>query len=102
MSDGLSFFHRVVCEIRKGGIFMAETKERNVAKKLEVAANVGILITAVLVAILFARNYMQRQADPQHTVALGSKFALKDVNWQSSEKNLVFAVSTTCHYCTES
>ena len=81
---------------------MAETKERNVAKKLELAANVGIVITAILVAILFARNYMQRQADPQHTVPLGSKFALKDVNWQSSEKNLVFAVSTTCHYCTES
>jgi peroxiredoxin len=97
-----SFFQSIVWKIRKGGSFMAETKERNVAKKLELAANVGIVITAVLVAILFARNYMQRQADPQHTVALGSKFALKDVNWQSSEKNLVFAVSTTCHYCTES
>ncbi len=84
---------------------MAETvdgKNRGFAKKIELAANIGIVITAVLVVIFFVRNYMQRQSDPQQTVALGSKFALKNVNWQASDKNLVFAVSTTCHYCTES
>lgn len=83
---------------------MAETvdsKKGGAAKKIELAANIGIVITAVLVVILFVRNYTQRQND-QHTVALGSKFALKNVNWQSNDKNLVFAVSTTCHYCTES
>lgn len=84
---------------------MAETangNHRSISKKIELAANVGILITVVLVVILFIKNYTQRQVDPQHTVALGSKFALKNVNWQGSDKNLVFAVSTTCHYCTES
>jgi hypothetical protein len=84
---------------------MAETtgtQERSVAKKLELAANIGIVITAVLVAILFIRNYTQKQADPQHVIALNTKFALKNVDWQANDKNLVFAVSTTCHYCTES
>jgi peroxiredoxin len=84
---------------------MAETvegKPRGYAKKIELAANIGIVITAVLVVIFFVRNYTQRQNDPQHTVALGSKFALKNVNWQANDKNLVFAVSTTCHFCTES
>jgi thioredoxin-related protein len=80
----------------------AEGKKQGMAKKIEIAANIGILITAVLVVILFVRNYTQRQNDPQRTVALGSKFALKNVNWQANDKNLVFAVSTTCHYCTES
>lgn len=79
-----------------------EEKKTGFAKKIEVAANIGIMITAVLVIILFVRNYTQRQNDPQRSVALGSKFALKDVNWQANDKNLVFAVSTTCHYCTES
>ena len=78
------------------------TKDRSVAKKFELAAKIGIVITAVLVAILFFRNYTQRQTDPQHVITLNAKFALKNVDWQSSEKSLVFAVSTTCHYCTES
>ena len=84
---------------------MAETtvtKERSGAKKIEVAANIGILITVVLVAILFVRNYTHKQADPQHVIAVNTKFALKNVDWQANDKNLVFAVSTTCHYCTES
>ena len=80
---------------------MSEQKSA-AAKKIEMAANIGILITAVLVGILFVRNYTHKQVDTQRTVALGSKFALKNVNWQTSDKNLVFAVSTTCHYCTES
>lgn len=84
---------------------MAETtgsNERSLAKKLELAANIGIVITAVLVAILFIRNYTQKQADPQHVIALNTKFALKNVDWQANDKNLVFAVSTQCHFCTES
>src|SRR5215472_11642474 len=79
-----------------------DTKKRGMGKKIEHAANIGIVITAVLVIILFVRNYAQRQNDPTRTVALGSKFALKNVNWQANNRNLVFAVSTTCHYCTES
>jgi peroxiredoxin len=84
---------------------MAETtgtNERSLAKKLELAANIGIVITAVLVAILFIRNYTQKRSDPQHVIALNTKFALKNVDWQANDKNLVFAVSTTCHFCTES
>jgi hypothetical protein len=81
---------------------MAETKEHSAAKKIELAANVGIVIVVLLIIAMFVRNYSQRQIDPQHIIALGTKFALKNVDWQSSDKNLIFAVSTTCHYCTES
>jgi thioredoxin-related protein len=82
---------------------MAENVEKKGwAKKIELAANIAIVIVAILVVILFIRNYTQRQDNPQRTVALGSKFALKNVNWQATGKNLVFAISTTCHFCTES
>lgn len=79
----------------------AEPKSRSMAKKLEMAANIGIVITAILVGIFFFRNYTQRQQS-EHVITLGSKFALKNVNWQANDKNLVFAVSTTCHFCTDS
>lgn len=79
-----------------------ESKKSGLSKKIEMAANIGIVITAVLVVILFVRNYTHRQSDPDRTVALGSKFALKNVNWQANDKTLVLGVSTTCHFCTES
>jgi hypothetical protein len=79
-----------------------EQEKKGWAKKIELAANIGIVIVAILVVILFIRNYTQRQDNPQRTVALGSKFALKNVNWQATGRNLVFAISTTCHFCTES
>ena len=81
---------------------VVQKKDGGIAKKLELAANIGIVITAVLVGVLFFRNYTQRQSDPQHVIALNTKFALKNVDWQANDKNLVFAVSTTCHFCTES
>lgn len=84
---------------------MAETvenKKSGISKKIEMAANIGIVITAVLVVILFVRNFTHRQSDPERTVALGSNFALKNVNWQANDKTLVFGVSTTCHFCTDS
>lgn len=80
----------------------AEPKSRSMAKKLEMAANIGIVITAILVGVLFFRNYTHRQTDTEHVIALGTKFALKNVDWQANDKNLVFAVSTQCHFCTES
>lgn len=80
---------------------MSEEKPHTAAKKIETAANIAIIIAAAAVLFFFVKNYMQKPAEPP-TVALGSKFALQNVNWQSSAKNIVLAVSTTCHYCTES
>jgi thioredoxin-related protein len=80
----------------------AEPKSRGLAKKLELAANIGIVITAIFVGILFFRSYGRSRPDTERVIALGTKFALKNVDWQANDKNLVFAVSTTCHYCTDS
>jgi len=80
---------------------MTEDKPHTTAKKIEMAANIAIIIAAVAVVLVFVKNYLQKPAEPP-SVALGSKFALQNVNWQSSTKNMVLAVSTTCHFCTES
>ena len=73
----------------------------NIAKKVEVGANVAIIIAVVIMGILFVRNQTgQRQAS--HEISVGTKFAMQDVNWKAKEKNIVFALSTTCHFCSES
>ncbi|HEY6349213.1 MAG TPA: hypothetical protein VI636_07370 [Candidatus Angelobacter sp.] len=80
---------------------MPEEKTSKTAKKIEMVANIAIIIAAIAVVLIFVRNYMQKSGLPP-TIATGTKLALQNVNWQSSEKNLVLAVSTTCHFCTES
>lgn len=64
-------------------------------------ANVAIILAVLAIVVLFVRNYT-RKPDFPPTIAAGAKLPLKDANWQSSQKSLVLAVSTTCHFCEES
>jgi peroxiredoxin len=73
----------------------------NIAKKVEVGANVAIIIVVVMIGAIFVRNYTG-QLQTHGQISVGTKFALHDVNWKTNEKNLVFALSTSCHFCSES
>src|SRR5438034_11780682 len=81
---------------------MPDDKTGKIARKIEVAANIAIVIAACLVAVFFIRNYMGEKSGQHHTIALGTHFALKNINWEVSRKNIVLALSTSCHYCNES
>jgi hypothetical protein len=80
---------------------MADAANSTIARKLEVAANVCIVIVALVAVGLVARNYWLKRSEPK-PVAAGEHFALKNVNWQESGNTVVFGISTTCHFCTES
>jgi hypothetical protein len=80
---------------------VAEEKTSKVAKKIEMAANVAIVIAAIAIIFVLVRNYTKKPEVPP-TIATGAKVPLKDVSWQSNPKSLVMVVSTTCHFCTES
>jgi thiol-disulfide isomerase/thioredoxin len=80
---------------------MANVNNERIAKRVELVANIGIVIVALLVATLFVRNYLGSQSKPQ-PIAIGSRVKLKDVNWKANGKTLVLALSTNCHFCTES
>jgi len=80
---------------------MTAAESSSLTKKIEVAANVAIIVVAIAGAAIFARNYWLKPATPQR-IELGAHFRLKDANWQASGKTLIFGISTTCHFCTES
>jgi hypothetical protein len=71
-------------------------------KWLEVAANVSIIIVAVVIVIVFARNYFSASKASLATIAAGAKLTGEPVNWHDSPKNVVLVLSTTCHFCKES
>lgn len=81
---------------------MSDGTTNRVARKIEIGANVAIIIAALAIVGIFARNYFRNPPNSQQTISPGARFALKDVNWQANGKSLVLAVSTTCHFCTES
>jgi hypothetical protein len=75
---------------------------QNTARKIEVVSNVAIIIVACAAVLMLVRNYRSASLAQPHTISAGATFPLKNENWQASPMNMVLAVSTTCHFCTES
>lgn len=77
--------------------------------KIEVAANLSIIIVSLLLGIvlvrqLFLGGIQTRAVAPQPGTAtnLGTKLTLPGVDWSENKRTLVLALSSTCHFCTES
>jgi thioredoxin-related protein len=81
---------------------MENNSPRPAVKWLEIAANISIIIVAVVIVVVFARNHFPASKTSLPTIAAGSRLTGQPVNWQDSRKNVVLILSTTCHYCKES
>jgi peroxiredoxin len=80
-------------------------------KNIELMANIAIVIVAVLLCIVLIKN--QSNSAPTLNTGndhlptkkesrVGEKISLRDVDWQRNGQTLLLALSTTCHYCSES
>jgi peroxiredoxin len=72
---------------------------------LEIATNVAVLLVAVVVLSVFAWNYFTRRSMPQIQAGLqkGQVFGqVLGINYHDTPQTLLIAMSTKCHYCTES
>jgi peroxiredoxin len=73
-------------------------------KKLAMAANVAIIVVAILVGITFIRNWRHSESanaqriNPQ--VLVGKRFPIAQ-SW-SGRRTVVLALSVGCHYCSAS
>jgi peroxiredoxin len=72
------------------------------AKRIEVATNVAILIAFLLVALVAVQRLRAPSAGGIHQPTIGEKVSLRGVDWSKSGHNLVLALSTGCHFCSES
>jgi hypothetical protein len=80
----------------------------NVLKKLDVAANVAIIVVALLLGGVLVKRFLwpaseatpAPAADPR--VPAGSKAALPGVDWAKNGRTLLLVLSRDCRYCTES
>jgi thioredoxin-related protein len=77
------------------------------SKKLEVVANIAIIVVAITLVAVLAKRYIftspnQNVATEEGQSNVGAKVAQSDIDWSKSDKNLVLVLSNTCRYCTES
>jgi hypothetical protein len=72
-------------------------------KKIELVANVAIILVAIMIAAALAQKYFfAKPPQPPPAVAIGSKLQLPAIDWSKNGKTLVFALQTSCHFCSES
>jgi thioredoxin-related protein len=79
------------------------------SKRIELAANIAIIIVAILLSLVVIKKYLiATPIDAFDSVASVSqltsftKISIPGVNWQQNKQTLVLALSNTCHFCTES
>ena len=84
------------------------------AKKLEIVANIAIIVLAVLLGVVVVKRYFFTSAPAERaasadvpastasTIKPGANLKLANYNWSESDNTLVMVLSTTCHFCTES
>jgi len=83
----------------------------SLSKKIETAANAATIVVAVLLSALsvkgiFFPSLMVRTTTHSHALEIVQGKTVNGralgVDWKNNQRTLVLAISTTCHYCTES
>lgn len=84
---------------------------KNIKSKIEVAANLSIIAVAVMLCVVLVKSYVisvpagQTTGEPataEKRVKRGDTITVSGVDWQKNGKTLLLALSTTCHFCTQS
>jgi hypothetical protein len=79
----------------------------SLSKKIEVVANVAIIVVAILLGVVLVRTYLRQHNNPgkpseASPIAAGTHLSMAGVDWKTNQRTLVLALSTQCHFCTES
>ncbi len=80
----------------------------NFSKKLEVLANVAIIVAAALLCTVLVRQHLLNKqkgaalAAASRQVSKGDKLSVPGVDWGVSDRTLLMILSANCRYCTES
>lgn len=81
----------------------------NYLKKIELVANLAIIVVAVLLCLILVRSYLfnsfpttNNSATYNAPTLTGSKINLPELGLENNGDTLLLVLSTTCHFCTES
>ncbi|MGA3325449.1 MAG: redoxin family protein [Terriglobia bacterium] len=75
--------------------------------KLENLANLATILVSLVLSVVLIKVFLLPQSRPAAIptgpgVGMSLKQSLPDVDWAKNKRTLVLAISTQCHFCTES
>ena len=75
--------------------------------KLEIIANLATILVSLLLSVVLIRVFLlpppvPATSRPGPRVGMSIKDSLPGVDWAKNKRTLVLAISTKCHFCTES
>ncbi|MFN2454240.1 MAG: peroxiredoxin family protein [Pyrinomonadaceae bacterium] len=71
-------------------------------KKVELLANIAIIVVALLIVGLFAQRYFGNRAAPPLQIAAGTKISLPETDWAKNKQTMLVVLQKDCHFCSES
>jgi hypothetical protein len=76
---------------------------RHFARKLNIVTNMATLCVAILVGAIAIKQYVLPSAtNLPSQIKTGQSVSFADVDWSKKPKHLILALSTSCHFCSES
>ncbi len=83
------------------------------SKKIELSANVAIIVVACLLVTVLVKNYLltkpsqgngttAKVIQSENPAQNSPTVASLDIDWKQNRQTLILAISSTCHFCTES
>lgn len=81
----------------------------NFSKKLEVGTNLAIIIVACMLGVVLVKNHLFKtpsagigEKQSANQLVSGTRLSSLDVDWKQNRQTLLLAISSTCHFCTDS
>jgi thiol-disulfide isomerase/thioredoxin len=80
-----------------------------ITKKLDLLVSIAIIAVAILIGIVLVKNYIfnskpkgDEGVAANNQIKIGTTISLSDINWKENGFTLLLAISSTCHFCSES
>lgn len=85
-----------------GHAFRQWSSMKNWIRKLEVVANVAIVVVAVFIVGVVVRNQLRKPRPQAQSIAAGTRLSIPNVDWSRRDRTLVMALQQDCSYCSAS
>lgn len=74
-----------------------------ITKKIEMVANVAIILAASAILVVLVRSYfLERKIPDSPEIAIGTTISIPNVDISKKHQTLILALKKGCKYCTES
>ncbi|HEX8565571.1 MAG TPA: thioredoxin-like domain-containing protein [Pyrinomonadaceae bacterium] len=78
---------------------------KNLTKKLEIFANIAIVIVAVLLTVMIVQRIFFTNpptTSKPESPSVGTELPLHDIDWSAQPKTVLLVLQKECRYCTQS